>query len=200
MLFSLPCHSLQLINNTLPESGEGLMKNWKPVVYLFFVFFCFFIFLLSVVSGKSSRSVSTDSQIPSPLQHCRARTDTEELLLVIHMGLKTPTNLCAVVPNRHGHTGPVKFACFVSIDCTDYFFNVICAFFFYSKKKRTPRKKKHKKDWKKIQYKKQFCLALHIIHKASAHSTHTHTHTRILTDLQCSSFARGSSPDKTNKI
>ncbi len=56
-------------SRTLPESGRGLAKNWKPVFSSFFAF-CWFW----------SWSAFTDSEISSPWQHCGARTEADELL------------------------------------------------------------------------------------------------------------------------
>lgn len=96
--------------------------------------------------------------------------------LIIHGGLKGASR-----PLRWSRTGADESACFVSIDCTDFFRCYLC-FFFYNKKyekRGTQRKKNYKKTWK-IQQKNN-AVSLYTSHTEQAHipSQHTHTHTAV---------------------
>ncbi len=165
-------------SHTLTASGGGLATNWKPVFFFLFLAFCWFC--------RSSWSVFRDSQIPFPWQHCRARTETEELLFGYSRGTYDANRpLCGVTDTS------ARQICLFRIHWLHWlFFNVICAF-FSTGKKRT-HKKNHKKTWK-IQHKNNNSVSLYTLYTEQAHilcqhthshtHTHTHTHTQIAVSL-----------------
>lgn len=118
-------------SRTPPESGGGLAKNWKPVFSSFFAF-CWFL--------KSSWSVLTDPISLAALQDKNGGWRAAFWLFTWDLW-RQPTFVwwCrtdAVTSARS------NFACFVSIDCTDFFQRYLCIFFYSKKKKRKNTKKK----------------------------------------------------------
>lgn len=98
-------------------------------------------------------------------------------------------NLCVAAPSTRGPVGPVEFACFVCIDCTDsvcfFLYNVICAFFFLQLKKKKTQEKKILKNPKKNT--KKSSVSRYTLYREQEHTLQQHT------DLHCGSSAQGSS-------
>lgn len=138
-------------------------------------FFLCFLLILRVIQELFHRLWDLIS--PAALQGMNGSWGAA--FVVTRVGLKTPTDLCVVVPNRHGHVGPVKFACFVSIDCTDFFFQCYLCFFFYSEKRNTKKKKFIKRLEKNTTQKTILSRATHCIQNKNTFSVSTQTSTAV---------------------
>lgn len=196
VLLYLPCDSLQLENKTfawpsmVPHSTSQAEDSLRTGNLFFFFFLCFLL-ILKLILERSHRSYLPGSTA-GPERRLRS------CFLVIHVGLMTPTDLCVVVPNRRGHISQVKFACFVSIDCTDFFQRYLCIFFSTAKtqknkKRKNTKKKNHKKTWKKYDTKTILSRSTRCIQNKHTYSVYRHTHTRLNTAVSLLTA-------KTNKI
>lgn len=119
-------------------------------------FFCFFKVLLLSKNVLKVTPVSFQTHLHgNTAEQERRRKKKKSCFSVHHFGLQTPTNFFLLVPNKPGRRRPVAFACFLFVDCTDFFFQCYLCFFSFisltaTKKEKRNMKKNHKRFLKVI--------------------------------------------------
>lgn len=118
---------------TLHQSqAEDSLKTGKQ-------FFLLFLFFGDSESHPGALSQTLRSHLPGSTAGQERRL--KSCFLVIHEGLKTPSDLCVVAPYRHGRSHRPGQICLFHIHWLHWlFFNVICAFFLQRKKEHKEKK------------------------------------------------------------
>lgn len=195
-----PCYDLCGLVLYSSRAEDCLKTGNMFLGYLFF--FCFvFYFLFHSDSESHPRALSQTLRSHLPGSTAGREWKLKSCFLVIHVELKMPADLCVVALNRHGHIDLSILLVSYPLTALTFLFNsfqcYLCFFLFLRRKNKDKRNTKEKKNHKRLGKKttqKQFCLTLHAAYRTSTHAPSTHTH------LHCSSYAHGSSWDKTNKI
>lgn len=124
--------------------------NWKKHLLLLLVFFSVSL-ILKIILEYFHR---LRSQLPGSTAG-REQWRLMSCFLPVHVGLKTPTDLCGGAADRTrshqlGQTLPVSYPLTALT-----FFSMLSVLFFYSKnmEKMNTKKKNHKKTWKKYKTK-----------------------------------------------
>lgn len=114
---------------TLYQSGGRTAKNWQPV------FFGGFFFIIIIIILKSHPWVLSQTlwfHLPGIPAGQERRL--KSCFFGFSRGTKDASQPLRVGSEQKRSHRPVKFACFVSIDCTDFFSMLSVLFLFYSDK------------------------------------------------------------------